>query len=739
MANYLLELGVEELPAGFVPEVTERLIDLLKSSLEQANLTFAEVQSFCTPRRLTAVVKGLAEKQESTVKRVKGPPVKTAFAADGQPTVQATGFAAKHNLAVSDLKQEDVSGTTFLIAEVTSPTRDAREVLPELIEKIIPQLSGERPMRWGSCDLKFNRPLRWVVSLLGADIVAFNAAEITAGRTSYGHRILSPGAVEIKDADSYEETLAKVFVMVDGAKRKALIQKQVKEKAEALGGVAQQLDSSLLDEVTYLTEWPNALVGEFESDYLALPPTLIETIMIHHQRYFPMEEKASVAAGTAAGSNGKPGNKQENGQSQGLAFRRKLLPYFITITNNDRPEAQPKIKQGNERVLRARLADGKFFFFDDRKTKLNDRREALAKLTFQEGLGSYQDKTDRLSQLARTMCDSLGLDPKLKVCLERTTELMKLDLVTNLVRELPELQGYVGSWYAESEGEPLDVAQAIASHYCPRSAADTIPGDKVGQLAAVLDKTDHLVGLFAIGRRPTGSSDPYALRRNAQGVIDILVDGLTDTPVNLTMLIDTLLLCFEPLLSRSGKKIDCEAITADLQEMLLQRLRGKLLDKHFSREAVEAVMASRDPLVDLQDVVIRARTVDHMIAGPGATELIRAGVRIANILKGSQPAKVDEKLLTEAAEKDLYAAFEKQVRSNWERDGVFKAPKTEAEYQSLLDLLRSLTPAVEKFFEDIMVNTEDKAVKANRHALLANIDQYFKSVADFAKLQPVLN
>ncbi|MBS1992839.1 MAG: glycine--tRNA ligase subunit beta [Cyanobacteria bacterium SZAS LIN-3] len=723
MANYLLELGVEELPAGFVPEVEERLVDLLKSGLEQANLKFESISSFSTPRRLTAVVKGLAQTQEATVKRVKGPPVKSSFSADGQPTVQATGFAAKHNLTVADLKQEDVSGTTFLIAEVTSPARKAGEVLPEIVEKIIPQLSGERPMRWGSCDLKFNRPLRWVVSLLGADVVPFDVAEITAGRTSFGHRILSPGPVEIKDADSYEEALKKASVMVDSKKRKELILAQVQAKAESLGGVAPQLSSSLLDEVTFLTEWPHALVGDFEADYLALPPTLIETIMIHHQRYFPLEEKAGASSG--------------NGAS--LAFKRKLLPHFITVTNNDRAEAQAKIKQGNERVLRARLADGKFFFFDDRKTKLEDRRDALAKLTFQEGLGSYQDKTDRLNNLAKVLSDSLKLDPKLSVCLERTTELMKLDLVTNLVRELPELQGYVGSWYAESEGEPLDVAQAIASHYCPRSASDTIPADKVGQLAAVLDKIDHVVGLFALGRRPTGSSDPYSLRRNAQGLIDILVDGLTDQPVNLSMLINTLLLCFEPMLVSNGKKINTEAINADLQDMLLQRFRGKLLDMHLSREAVEAVLASRDPLIDLQDVVVRARTVDHLIGSPGATELIRAGVRIANILKGGQPAAVNESLLTEAVEKSLYEAFQKQVRSNWERDGHFTAPKTEGEYQSLLDLLRTLTPFVEKFFEDIMVNTEEQAVRQNRHALLANIDQYFKSVADFAKLQPVLN
>ena len=288
MANYLLELGVEELPAGFVPEVEERLTELLKASLAQANLNFGEAQSFSTPRRLTAVVKGLADRQESTVKRVKGPPVKSSFDGAGQPTAQATGFAAKYSLTVDALKQEEVGGTTFLIAEVTSPARTAAEVLPELVEKIIPQLSGERPMRWGSCDLKFNRPLRWLVSLLGADIVSFEIADIKAGRTSFGHRILSPGAVEIKDADSYEETLKKVYVMVDGGKRRALIQSQVREKAEALGGVAHQLDSPLLDEVTNLTEWPNALVGEFESDYLALPPTLIETIMIHHQRYFPL-------------------------------------------------------------------------------------------------------------------------------------------------------------------------------------------------------------------------------------------------------------------------------------------------------------------------------------------------------------------------------------------------------------------------------------------------------------------
>lgn len=715
MANYLLEIGVEELPAGFVPEAEERLRELLKNSLSEANISFQAVQSYSTPRRLTAVVEGIAEKQTTTEKKVKGPAVKNSFDAAGKATAPAAGFAAKHGLTPEKLEREEIAGVEYLVARVVLEGQATRDVLPELVNKVISQISGERLMRWGDCEVKFSRPLRWIVSLLDKTIVNVEIANLKASNKSRGHRILHPQEIEINDAESYEAALQSAFVIVDPKKRKAAIAEQVAARAKELGGSARQLDSGLLDEVINLTEWPSALVGEFEHDYLALPATLIETIMIHHQRYFPIEAADSKAD------------------------EHKLLPFFVTITNNDRTEAKAHIKQGNERVLRARLADGKFFYFDDRKIKLEERTEALGKLTYQEGLGSYGDKTERLCRLAQVLSDSARLNDRETVCLERACQLMKLDLVSNLVRELPELQGYVGSWYARAEGEPADVAAAIVSHYSPRGGSDGIPADRIGQLAAVLDKIDHIVGLFALGHRPSGSSDPYALRRSAQGLIDILVDGLVDLPLNLTMLINSLLMAFEPLVASHGKKFEAESVSQEVHEFLVQRLRGKLMDTHSSREAVEAVLGSPDPLSNLTDVLIRLKTVMHLIGSPGGNDLMRVGVRVGNILKADSPEAVDEKLLEGEAEKLLWEAFKKNVQANWEKNGRFVQPQSEAEYQSLLDLQRQIIPHVDRFFEETLVNDQDKAKRDNRHGILKHIDRYYRSIADFTKLQPLIS
>lgn len=715
MANYLLEIGVEELPAGFVGEAEERLRELLKSGLGEANISFKNIVGFSTPRRLTALVEGIADKQATIEKKHKGPAVKNAFDKDGKATPPATGFAAKHGLTPDSLEREEIAGVEYLVARVVQEGQPVEDVLPELINKVILQISGERLMRWGDCEVKFSRPLRWIVSMLGKKVVPLEIANLKAGNKSRGHRILHPQEVEITDADNYQNNLKDAFVIVDSAKRKATIVEQVGSRAEELGGVARQLEGALLDEVVNLTEWPSAVVGQFESEYLALPATLIETIMIHHQRYFPVEAKDSTNEET------------------------KLLPYFVTISNNDRPEAAQQIKQGNERVLRARLADGKFFYFDDRKTKLEDRAPALSKLTYQEGLGSYGDKAERLCRLAEVLSDSLSLGDKEKICLERACALMKLDLVSNLVRELPELQGYVGSWYARSEGEPAEVAQAIMSHYSPRGGDDGIPADRIGQLAALLDKVDHIVGLFALGKRPTGSSDPYALRRSAQGLIDILVDGLVDLPVNLTMLVNSLLMAFEALLENHGKKFNAQTVSAEVQDFLAQRLRGKLLDKCPSREIVEAVMAARDPLSNMPDLLVRLKAVSDLVGAPGGNDLMRVGVRVGNILKADSPDKVDEKLLEGDAEKKLWEAFKKNVQANWEKGGKFVMPTSEAEYLSLLDLQRGIIPLVDGFFEETLVNDQDRAKRDNRHGLLKHIDRYYRALADFTKLQPLIS
>jgi glycyl-tRNA synthetase beta chain len=736
MANYLLEIGVEELPAGFVPEAEERLRELLRANLTEANIAFKQIRSYSTPRRLTAVVEEIAAVQTTTEKKVKGPAVKSSFDANNKPTPQAEGFAKKHGLTAAELLREEVGGIEYLHALVVKSGKATQEVLPEIVNRVIGQISGERLMRWGECEVKFSRPLRWLVSLLDDKLVDITVANFKSGRLTRGHRILHPGEISIAHADKYEETLKEAFVIVDPAERRQMVESQVSARADELGGTAPQLKSGLLDEVVNLTEWPTALVGQFEDGYLTLPATLIETIMIHHQRYFPVEAK-----------------------EQKDLSNRALLPYFITITNNDRKEAAPHIKQGNERVLRARLADGKFFFFDDSKAKLEDRLPALAKLTYQEGLGSYGDKTDRLSQLATVLTNSEPASSVLsnheKENLVRTCELMKLDLVSNLVRELPELQGYVGSWYAKREGEPEEVVQAILSHYAPRTSNDAIPQDRLGQLAAVLDKLDHVVGLFALGKKPTGSSDPYALRRNAQGLIDIVVDGLTDLPVNLTTLIASLLMAFEPLLENSanaekngsqngkksaGQKFDNEAIAAEVKDFIMQRLKGKLLDCGYGKEVVEAVLGARDPLANVSDVMVRMNTVKHLVSAPGAADLMRVGIRIGNILKPDSPDVVQADALTGASEKALWEAFQKNVKANWERskDG-FTLPTTEAEYQSLLDLLHKLTPFIDSFFEDTMVNDEDMAKRNNRHGILKNIDRYFRALADFTKLQALTN
>ena len=705
MSDYLLEVGVEELPAGFVDEACGRLRDLLSMALEQNLITYRRIDTLSTPRRLTAIVRDIAPMQATAHKRIKGPAVKSAFDADGKPTKQAQGFAEKHKLQPADLKREEVGGIEYLMAEITNEGLPTAEILPGLIEKIIPQISGERLMRWGTSDIKFSRPLRWLVSLMDDKVVPIKIANLTASNQSLGHRILHPSPVTIGSAASYVDDLKKAHVMVSADERRSLIREQVNASAAQLKGRPRKIEeSSLLDEVVNLTEWPKAVVGQFEDEYLSLPSTLIETIMVHHQRYFSVEAHSGV---------------DEFGDKQ-------LLPYFITISNNDRDEAMANIKQGNERVLRARLADGKFFFFDDLKCKLEDRKEGLSALTYQEGLGSYADKVDRVVALAKVLADTVELDAKTKVCLERAVQLMKLDLVSNLVRELPELQGYVGSWYAKKAGEPKEVTDAIASHYSPRSAHDAIPSDKVGALAAVLDKLDHIVGLFALGKKPTGSSDVFGLRRSAQGLVDILIDGLSDTRVDLDLLIQNLLKAYEPMIK--SNKDDCHK---EIKEFVGQRLRGKLLDRGHAREIVEATLTSNsnDAFKDLTDLIKRIEAIKNLMTQSQGQNLIKAAIRVGNIVDRQSGLDVETALLTVPAEKQLWEAIVK-VKGQITKD---------QSHDALLSSLLVLTEPIEKFFEDTMVNDPDAAKKANRHKLLKNIDDQFSKVADFTKLQALVN
>ena len=713
MPDYLLEIGTEELPADQVPEAQERLKNLIADALKQANVRFDEVTTFGTPRRLTCVVHQIQPMQDTVEKKVAGPAVKASFDAAGGALPAAVRFAEKHGLSVEGLARETVGGVEKLVANLTIKGQPVGEVLKEIVPAAIMQLSGERLMRWGNGDMKFSRPIRWMVSLLDSEEVPVSIEGLKSGRATYGNRVLAPGTITIKDTGEYVESLRKARVLADPNERQETIQKQVKAVAAGVSGRPRQLSGPLLEEVVNITEWPHAVLGQFENEYLDLPDKLIETIMIHHQRYFPVEKADATDA------------------------KKKLLPYFITVSNNDRKEAEPIIKQGNERVIRARLADGRFFYFDDQKTKLADRKAKLHELTFQEGLGSYQEKTARLMSAASILIDSLRLEARIAVCLEKAVELCKLDLVTGLVRELPELQGYVGSWYAENEGQPPDVVQAIASHYAPRSQHDEIPADTVGQFAALIDKLDNLVGLFALGRRPSGSSDPYALRRQAQGVVDILVDGLQAYPVNVSALVELILEPIQPLLAKK-KGFEPGKTIADVKEFILQRLRVKLQERGYKREVIDAVLNAYDPLVNMANVVVRCEVVQQLLDRKEGTNIIRAGVRIENILGADSLHSVDPAKFEVPAEKTLWDSFQQQVVSVWESDGHFKQPNTVEEYLKMLDLLGGIAKPIDDFFENVMVNDPDTAKKNNRHGMLKLIDHYYSSVADFRKLQPLL-
>jgi len=485
----------------------------------------------------------------------------------------------------------------------------------------------------------------------------------------------------------------------------------VQEASLTVDGRPRKMNESLLEEVVNLTESPCAVVGGFAKEYLELPEKLIETIMVHHQRYFPIE------------------SRQEG--------KNKLLAHFVTIANNTIATAHEKIRQGNERVLKARLADGRFFYFDDQKTPLAERAETLAQLTFQEGLGSYRDKIERLNRAATVCAKQLQLSDTDTKQLGRAIELCKSDLVSNLVRELPELQGFVGSWYAEREKEAPPIVAAIASHYSPRSTDDGLPSDRLGKVTAVLDKLDTLTGGFLMGRKPTGSSDPYALRRQAQGLVDICTESSSDLRFNLSILIDQFL---KDLTGNVKKpKLSQESARLEIVEFLVQRLKTKLLDEGYMREIVEAVTASRDALANLADTRERCRALSNFAKSKTGEVVVRAAVRVANIVKEEAPSQLEQAQLSEPPEVALLTGFKSAVLEKWPEGLSPDGSIGDAQYIQYLESFYAIAPLIDEFFDKLMVNDPDPKKRTSRRNLLANINDKLRVVADFSELKPLLN
>ena len=661
--DLLFEIGAEEIPAGFLPNIIKQLGELATAALAERHIPHGVVKVYATPRRVALLINDVAERGEDVHETHKGPSVSIAYDADGNATKAAIGFARGKGLDVSELKVVD----GYIFADTTTAGLDTKEVLSDVLPSLITGLSFPKSMHWGDLEERFVRPVRWLVALFGQDVVPVTFANVTSTNISRGHRFLGESELTIGEPKDYVDTLNKNFIMIDQDVRRETIRKQLTDLA-ATKGATVVWDEDLLDEVTFLVEYPTALCGTFDESYLTLPSDCIITPMKDHQRYFPMVD------------------------SKG-----KLLPMFLTVRNGDSKSLEV-VAAGNERVLRARLDDAKFFFNEDRKTPLAGRYEALTKIVFQEGLGNLKDKTERLLTLGAALAKEVGFVDT--ATLKRATHLAKTDLTTGMVSEFTELQGIMGKEYALLDGETPAVGEAIFEQYLPRFAGDILPSTDAGRILSIVDKVDTIVATFSRGLIPTGSQDPYALRRQTIGIINILMDSKWS-------------LSMRPIW---GKAMELLGVASEKQEELLGqlenffilRLKNILLEQGMPYQVVDIVLSQDTVTVALAEGLGQALTANRLDENE---PLMQAYTRIFNMVKDVTFSGVDQSLLKEDSEQALYKAALPVYTTN--RNAL-----EAGDYVKAVSLAESLVPYIETFFEHVMVMDKDEAVKQNRLQLL---------------------
>lgn len=661
--DLLFEIGAEEIPAGFLPNIIKQLGELSTAALAERHIPHGSVKVYATPRRVALLINDVAERGEDVHETHKGPSVSIAYDGDGNPTKAAIGFARGKGLDVSELKVVD----GYIFADTTTAGLDTKEVLSDVLPTLITGLSFPKSMHWGDLEERFVRPVRWLVALFGQDVVPVTFANVTSTNVSRGHRFLGESELTIAEPKDYVDTLTKNFIMIDQDVRRETIRKQLTELA-ATKGATVVWDEDLLDEVTFLVEYPTALCGTFDESYLALPSDCIITPMKDHQRYFPMVD-------------GKG----------------KLLPMFLTVRNGD-SKSLDVVAAGNERVLRARLDDAKFFFNEDRKTPLAGRYEALTKIVFQEGLGNLKDKTERLLTLGAALAKEVGFADI--ATLERATHLAKTDLTTGMVSEFTELQGIMGKEYALLDGETPAVGEAIFEQYLPRFAGDILPITDAGRILSIVDKVDTIVATFSRGLIPTGSQDPYALRRQTIGIINILMDSkwsLSMRPIWVKAM---------ELLGVASEKQ--EELLGQLENFFILRLKNILLEQGMPYQVVDIVLSQETVTVALAEGLGQALTANRLDENE---PLMQAYTRIYNMVKDVTFTGVDESLLKEDSEQALYKTALPVYTTN--RNAL-----EAGDYVKAVSLAESLVPYIETFFEHVMVMDKDEAVKQNRLQLL---------------------
>lgn len=678
----LLEIGTEEVPAHVMPGILSQLKENAAKTFEELRIEYKNIKTLGTPRRSALLVEGLAEQQADLSKENRGPAVNIAFDADGNPTKAAQGFARGQGVKPEELVTKD----GYVYAMVHEKGGQTVDLLGDTLKGLVDGLNFPNNMHWADLDYKFIRPLRWLVALYGQDVIDFEVANVKSGRTSRGHRFLSEGDFEIANAEDYVEACRKASIIVDQNERCEMIRQQIAEVAAANGGQAE-VNEDLLEEVLYLVEYPTALCGKFDEKYLALPAEAVITPMRDHQRYFPV---------------------LKGGQ---------LLPLFITIRNGGKEHLET-VQHGNERVLRARLEDAQFFFDEDRKKTLEQHGEKLKTVVFQDGLGTIYDKALRLEVLAGYIADAIGANEQDKKDAVRAAKLAKADLVTGMVTEFTELQGVMGREYALLDGETKAVAQAIDEHYMPRFAGDSQPASVAGRIVSLADKIDTIVGTFSRGLIPTGSQDPFALRRQALGIVNMLKEA--QYHISLSQLVAKAMELLK--ITDAGQQAKLQNDVADFMKL---RLKNVLADAGIRYDVVDAVFVTVD---DIYGVFLRAQAVNEAVK-QDMEKTIQAFVRTGNIARKAEDvqAAVETGLLAEQVEKDLYKAYD---------DASDKAEKEIAaqDYAGAIATLSQLAAPIDAFFDGVMVMDKDEKIKNNRLGLLKLVDNLICQVADFSKI-----
>ena len=679
-----LEIGCEEIPAGFIPRATAEMEAIITKELSIARLSFTEIKTMATPRRLVLVVKGIPAVQPDGEITATGPSIKAAYDADGKPTKAAEGFARGQGIDVAALQTISTDKGEYLFACKQVTGRPTYELLTEMLPSLVANIPFKKSMRWGDGDVRFARPIHWIVALFDGTVVPFSFGTIESGKISRGHRFMANTAFPVSDFAHYLDECERHFVIPDPEKRKEIIRRETHRVAVAAGGHLLP-DEELLEQVAYLVEYPSAVHGTFSSEFLQVPKEVLITSMRSHQRYFSIVD-----------ANGG------------------LLPGFITV-NNTLTEDPSVVVKGNERVLRARLSDARFFFEEDKKVRLDERVESLKKVVYQQKLGTSFEKMERFRSLAEGLADKIN--PAVKAHTSRAAWLCKADLVSGMVGEFPEVQGIMGREYALLEGENANVANAIAEHYLPTQAGGELPASDCGAFISIADKLDTICGCFGVGLIPTGAADPYALRRATIGIIAIILDK--GYRLSLRQLIDSSLQLLSAKLTRPKE---------DVANEVLDFFRARfvnLMGGSFAADAVDA--ATSAGFDDLVDVKTRIAALAEFKTHPDFEPLSVAFKRVGNIIKDGIDAPVDPTLFQDAAESALYEAV-LQIKSS--TDNLV----TSGAWLDALTEIAALRGPVDLFFEKVMVMAEDPKVRANRLALLTTIARIFGKIADFSRI-----